>query len=136
MDSTILMEQGGDAAAAAAIGGAMMIYYVILLGLSVLMLVAQWRLFTKAGEPGWACLIPIYNGYVMFKIVYGQGWKYFLLLVPVLGSILALAYYIRMAQVYGKGIGFGIANLFFTPITMLILAFGDADYTGPIDSFM
>ncbi len=135
MDNTMMMDQGSEAGAAVLVG-IYVVYFIVLFAVTILMYVAQWKLFTKAGEEGWKCLIPIYNGYVMFQIIYGQGWKYFLMLVPVLNYIVAIAYMVRMAQVYGKGIGFGILNLLFTPITMCILAFGDADYEGPIDSFL
>ncbi|MBE6850211.1 MAG: hypothetical protein E7504_00505 [Ruminococcus sp.] len=135
MANAILMDQSGDAALAV-LAGSYVVFLIIGLVVSVLMIVAQWKLFTKAGEEGWKSLIPIYNGYVMFQIVYGQGWKYFLTLVPVLNYVVLIAYYVRLAQVYGKSVVFGILNLFFAPITMLILAFGDADYQGPIDSFL
>lgn len=131
MENELMMEQAG-----AAFAGAYLVISLISLAVTVVMIIAQWKLFTKAGEEGWKALIPIYNGYVLFNIIYGQGWKYFLMLVPVLNYVVAVAYMIRMAQVYGKGIGFGILNVLFSPITMCILAFGDADYQGPIDSFI
>ncbi len=135
MALAMMLETSEDAYAAAA-AGASAVSTIFSLAISVLMIVAQWKLFTKAGEAGWKSIIPIYNGWTMCKIIYGQGWKIFLTLVPVLSFIFAIAYSIRMAQVYGKGIGFGIANIFFSPITMLILAFGDAQYEGPVDSFI
>lgn len=104
--------------------------------IGILSIVAYWVLFTKAGEAGWKSLIPFYNTYIMFKIVYDNGWKFLLCLVPILGTIVSLMFYVRLAQVYGKGIGFGILNLFFMPITLLILAFGKSSYEGPIYSFL
>ncbi|MDD6098138.1 MAG: DUF5684 domain-containing protein [Oscillospiraceae bacterium] len=124
---------GDIASAIAAINGVtLFIYFAIL----VVVLVAQWKLFSKAGEAGWKCLIPFYNYYIFYKILYGNGWKFLFLFVPVMNVIVSIAAYIRTAQVYGKGIGFGILHLFFSPITMCILAFGSAEYEGPVDSFI
>lgn len=124
---------GDITSAIAAINGVtLFIYFAIL----VVVLVAQWKLFSKAGEAGWKCLIPFYNYYIFYKILYGNGWKFLFLFVPVLNVIVSIAAYIRTAQVYGKGIGFGILHLFFSPITMCILAFGSAEYEGPVDSFI
>ena len=103
----------------------------------VISIVALWMLFSKAGEAGWKALIPFYNGYIEFKIVYGNGWKFLLMLVPILGEILCIALYFRWAKVYGRSTGFAIANLFFTPITLLIMAFdGKSSYQGPEDAFI
>ncbi len=135
MALTMMLSSSEDAALAA-LAGISAVSNILSIAIGVLAIVAMWRLFTKAGEAGWKSIIPIYNGWTMCKIIYGQGWKIFLMLVPVLNFVFAIAYSIRTAQVYGKGIGFGIANLFFSPITLLILAFGDADYQGPVDSFI
>ena len=122
--------------ATAILGGAAVTYFVVILFFYVLLIVAQWKIFTKAGEAGWKSLIPIYNLYIQFKIIYGSGWKFLLVLVPILGAIVTIAMWIRLAQVFGKGIGFGILCLFFPNICTLILAFGSAQYTGSIDSFI
>ncbi len=50
--------------------GAAAAYLILILGVGVLMIIAQWRLFTKAGEAGWKCLIPIYGQYVWSRIVW------------------------------------------------------------------
>ncbi len=104
--------------------------------ISLVSIVAMWFLFEKAGESGIVSIIPIYGTWKMFEIVYGSGWKFLLLFVPVLGYVVSWMFYIRLAQAYGKSILFGIGMLFFTPIFMLILAFGDAKYWGPVSSFI
>ena len=111
---------------------------VLIIGLvvSVFLLVCQWKIFAKAGKPGWAAIVPIYNAYVLFDIIYGKGVKFLLLLVPLLNIVIGIASTIRLAHVFGKSTGFGIANLFFPYICTPILAFGDAEYQGPIDSFL
>ncbi len=125
-----------DPEAAAALGSMMAVYGVIILVIVVIAIVAMWKLFAKAGRPGWAAIVPIYNAYVLFDIVYGKGIKFLLMFVPILNVVVEIAIYIRLAQAYGKGAGFGIAMLFFPYVCMPILAFGSAQYNGPIDSFV
>ena len=97
----------------------------------------MWNIFTKAGEAGWKSLIPILNTYTMFKIVYGNGWKFLLLLVPILGEILAIVYLVRLGQVFGKGVGFILGLIFLAPIFIILLGFGKDQYQGPMtDKFI
>jgi len=112
------------------------ILWIISLAVCIFILVCEWKIFKKAGKPGWACIIPIYNAYVLFDIIYGKGVKFLLLLVPLLNIVVAIAAAIRIAHVYGKSTGFGILNLFLPIIAEPILAFGDAEYKGPVDSFL
>ena len=109
---------------------------ILALAVCVFLLVCEWKLFKKAGKPGWACIVPFYNLYVLFDIIYGKGVKFLLLLVPILNVIISVAVSIRTSQVYGKGTGLGVLNLFFPFIVLPILAFGDAEYKGPVDSFL
>ncbi len=109
---------------------------VISLIFSGVMLLANWFLFEKAGEPGWMSLVPFLNTYKMFEIVYGSGWKFLLLLVPILNIAVIIGYAFRLAEAYGKGIVFGFINLFFAPIGTLLLAFGNARYAGPVYKFI
>lgn len=125
-----------DEAALGALMGAAAVYYVLALIFAIVILVAMWKLFAKAGKPGWAAIIPIYNYYVLFDIVYGNGIKFLLLLVPFLNIAVSIGLYIRMAQVYGKSVGFGIGMLFFPYVCLPILAFGNSAYQGPVDSFI
>ena len=74
--------------------------------------------------------------YILFKIVYGNGLKFLLLLIPILDFIVMIALYFRLAKVYGKGAGFGVLLLLFEPIALPILAFGNSEYQGPVDSFI
>lgn len=99
-------------------------------------LVCMWMIFSKAGEAGWKCIIPIYNAYIEFKIVYGNGWKFLLLLVPILNIILAFGFMIRLAHAFGKSTAFGVGLIFLSPIFMIILAFSDSQYQGPYHGFI
>lgn len=114
-------------------GGTFTIVWLVLL---VLLLVANFRIFSKAGEAGWKCIIPIYNNYILFKIIYGNGWKFLFLLIPFFGEIVAIVMLFRLARVFGKGVGFGLGLWFLAPVFTLILAFGSAQYEGPVDSFI
>ncbi len=125
-----------DTDAAAALGGAFVVVYIIAIIIGIIALVAMWKLFSKAGKPGWVAIVPIYNAYVLFDILYGKGIKFLLMLVPVLNVAVDVAMVIRLAQVYGKGVGFGIAMLFFPYICMPMLAFGKSEYQGSIDAFI
>ena len=104
--------------------------------LTIIYLIAWWKMFTKAGEEGWKILIPFYGAYIQFRIIYGNGWKFLLFLVPVIRWFVLIMVPIRMAQVYGKSVGFGILNLLFPGICILFMAFGKCDYEGPVYSFL
>jgi len=114
-------------------GGVSLIVWLVLL---VLYIVANFRIYSKAGEAGWKCIIPIYSTYILFKIIYGNGWKFLFLLIPIFGEIVAIVSLFRLAKVFGKGVGFGLGLWFLSPIFILILAFGSAQYEGPVDSFI
>ena len=97
--------------------------------------VVGWKVFTKAGQPGWAVLIPIYNLYVYTQIVKRPGWwilLYFASVIPVVGSLAVLVVSImdtiRLAKVFGKGTGFGVGLILLGVIFYPILAFGDSNY--------
>ncbi len=90
-----------------------------------------WKVFTKAGQPGWAILVPFYNIYVLCKIVGRPGWWLILVLMPVVGFIFTIILTFDLAKSFGKGIGFGFGLLFLGAIFALILGFGSAQYQGP-----
>ena len=114
----------------------MILFNITSILLFVIYIISWWKMFTKAGEEGWKVLVPIYGAYIEFKIVYGNGWKFLLCLVPIIRWFVPIMVAVRMAQAYGKSIGFGILNLFFPGICVLFLAFGNCDYEGPIESFL
>ena len=97
----------------------------------ILSLIATWRVYTKAGQPGWAALIPLYNMYILYKIAWGNGWRFLWLFVPIANVVVAIMMLFKLAKSFGKGTGFGFGLLFLMPIFILILAFGDARYHGP-----
>ena len=101
----------------------------LLIALSLI--VAMWKVFTKAGQPGWASIIPIYNLYIWCKIVGRPGWWVILLLIPFVNFIIGIILCIDMAKSFGKGVGFGIGLALLGIIFWPILGFGSAQYQGP-----
>ncbi len=97
----------------------------------ILLIASSWRLFTKAGQPGWAAIVPIYNIIVLLRIIGKPAWWIFLFFVPLVSLVVSIIVYIDLAKSFGKGTGYGIALLFFFPFMLPMLAFGDAQYVGP-----
>ena len=111
--------------------GAVIAIVVVGLAVAVLMIAAMWRVFSKAGQPGWAAIIPIYNTIVLLRVVGRPWWWVLLMLIPVVDIVLLVIIYIDLAKVYGKGTGFGVLTVFFPYICVPILGFGSARYVGP-----
>ena len=99
--------------------------------IALLLVIAMWKVFTKAGQPGWASIIPIYNLYIWCKIVGRPGWWIILLLIPFVNIIVGIILCIDMAKSFGKGVGFGIGLALLGIIFWPILGFGSALYQGP-----
>ena len=104
---------------------------IIMLALVVFMIASMWKVFVKAGQPGWAVIIPIYNAYILCKIAGRPGWWVVLMLIPVVSLVIAIIVAIDVAKAFGKGAGFGIGLAFLAPIFYPSLAFSDAVYMGP-----
>ncbi len=100
------------------------------LALAVLGIVAMWKIFVKAGEPGWAAIIPFYNLYVLFKITWGSGWKFLLLLIPIANIVFVIITMVKLAKAFGKSGGFAVGLIFLGVIFYCILAFDDSQYMG------
>lgn len=103
---------------------------LIALVLVVVLVAAAWKLFTKAGKPGWASIIPIYNVIVFLQIVGKPVWWIILFFIPIVNLIIALLVSLSLAKSFGKGAGFGIGIWLLGFIFVPILAFGDAKYQG------
>lgn len=107
----------------------------MLIGLAfiVLMIASVWKVFTKAGQPGWAAIIPIYNVIVLLKIIGKPWWWIIGFFIPFVNFIVMILMAVGLAKVFGKGIGFAIGLILLSFIFYPILAFGDATYTAPPD---
>lgn len=104
---------------------------LILLLVLVLLVVSIWKVFTKAGQPGWASLVPIYNVVVLLKIAGKPWWWIFGLLVPLLNLAVIILTYVALAKTFGKDVGFALGLVFLSFIFFPLLAFSDATYTPP-----
>ena len=127
----LLQEEVGGAAGAAAAGiaGTMMI---VMLAVAAVFLIAMWKVFVKAGQPGWAILIPIYNAYILLKIAGRPGWWIVLFMIPFVNIIIAALVAIDVAKAFGQSAAFGIILLFLLcGIGYLLLGFGKYSYVGP-----
>ncbi len=105
---------------------------IISIAILVLMIAAMWKVFAKAGQPGWAAIIPIYNIYVLLKVAGRPGWWLVLYIIPIVNIFASIIVSIDVAKSFGKGAGFGVVGLWlFGIIGYPILGFGDARYQGP-----
>ena len=103
----------------------------IMLVVAVPIIAGMWKTFVKAGKPGWAAIIPIYNVVVMLEIVGRPIWWIILMLIPCVGIVVQIIIYIDLAKSFGKGSGFGVGLALLPFIFLPILGFGDARYLGP-----
>ncbi len=117
--TTILAQASGESS-----GIETIISFIVL----IVMVASMWRLFTKAGQPGWAAIIPIYNFIVYIKIT-GKSLIYLLLVfIPIINIAAWLILLNALVRKFGKGTGYFIISIFFGFITIPMLAFGDAEY--------
>ena len=124
-----------DAFAAGGLAGFFATYSIVILVVAVLTIIANWRIFTKAGEAGWKSIIPIYNLVVLFRIAgLSPLWVlgYLAAIIPVVGAFVALGVTIylniNLAKAFGKGTGFTVGLILLNTIFTLILGFGSAEY--------
>jgi hypothetical protein len=103
---------------------------VIYIALIVLIIAGFWKVFEKAGQPGWAAIVPIYNAYVLCKIAGRPGWWTILFFIPIVNFVIAVIVSLDVAKSFGKGAGFGVGLLLLGFIFYPILGFGDAQYVG------
>lgn len=125
LDSSLLDSLSGISTTIFAIFG------VIFLAVSILQIVAKWRIFSKAGEHGWAALIPFYNTYVLYKITWESGLFFILSYIPCLNMIVTIMTNMKLAAVFGKGDGFVLGLSLLGFIFYPVLAFDSSEYDGP-----
>ena len=101
---------------------------IVFIGIIVLIVAGVWRTFEKAGHPGWASIVPIYNYYIMTQIAGRAGWWTILLLIPYINFIFLIIVGIDIAKKFGKGSGFGVGLGLLGFIFWPILGLGDAEY--------
>ena len=107
------------------------IWLIIWIAWIVLYIVGAWKMYEKGNQPGWACIIPFYNTYILMKIVGRPGWWLILFFIPIVNFIIWIIVAIDLAKSFGKGTGFAVGLIFLAPIFILILGYGPATYQGP-----
>lgn len=130
-DTIDSMLETQEIAAAGAMGmaaGISVVYMIFAWAIAIFSIVCMWKVFAKAGKPGWASLIPIYNMVVMFQIAGMSPWMLLLMLLPIANIIVAIMLYINFAKAFGKSGGFACGLIFLNPIFMAILAFDKSEY--------
>jgi Family of unknown function (DUF5684) len=130
---TTMSPLGGDMAQELSVVAAVFAgpFFLFILVVIVFYIAAYWKVFTKAGEPGWGALVPIYNLYLMCKIAGRPEWWLILFFIPLVNVAIALIVSMDMAKAFGKTAGFGIGLWLLSFIFIPILGFGSAQYTKP-----
>ena len=131
-----------------ALGALFAVYLIFMIAIYVVTVVGLWKMYVKAGRPGWAAIIPIYNWWVWVEMIGRPRWWFWALVasvllswIPVVGVILGILMFVLylmgcldMAKAFGRGAGTGI-GLWLVPFVFApILGFGDAQYLGPVAS--
>lgn len=105
-----------------------LIIMVLYFGVLIINIIGAWKVYAKAGQPGWGVLIPIYNIFLVLKIAGRPAWWIILCLIPIV-NLITLVIPFDIAKRFGKGAGFGLGLLFLGPIFWPILGLGSAEYT-------
>lgn len=129
--TTEISPEEAMAAAGAALAGVMMAVMITAIVMSLLFIIPMWKLFTKAGQPGWASIVPIYNYCVMAEIGGKPMWWGALTLIPVVGVVFAIIILYNFFVAFGKGVGHLLALILFAPVGIVmlwIMAFGSTRY--------
>jgi hypothetical protein len=111
-------------------GGGGIVPMIVGLAFAVFFYGGLWKMFSKAGQPGWAAIIPIYNAIVMLKIAGKPAWWLVLFLIPLVGAIVGLIMLYSLVQAFGKGAGYFVGCLFLGFIFIPLLGYGSAQYQG------
>lgn len=104
---------------------------LIYLGLIALLVVSEWKIFTKANKPGWACLIPIYSTLVLLEIIGKPWWWIFLFFIPIVNLVFAIWMINLLSKSFGKDEAFTVGLLLIPIIFYPILGLGSSKYMGP-----
>ena len=122
---------GSDAGMFAVMMGLFATYGLIMLIIGILSLIGMWKVYEKAGKPGWAAIVPFYNYLVLVDIVGRPVWWFFLLFIPVVNAVVGVILLWDLTRSFGQSVGFFFGLLFLSPIFFPILGFGSSRYIGP-----
>lgn len=112
-------------------GGIPVGFVAVYLAVLVLMFVSFWKIFVKAGKPGWAGIIPIYNYFVMLEVVGRPVWWLLLFFIPIVGLVTWTIVVNDLAKSFGKSTGYTVGLILLPFVFWPMLAFGSAKYGGP-----
>jgi hypothetical protein len=101
---------------------------IAVLALTIVIFAGFWKMFEKAGEPGWAGIIPIYNLYVLVKISGNAWWWFILFFIPIVNFFATIKISIDIAGKFNRGVLFGLGLTFLSFIFYPVLGFGDYQY--------
>jgi uncharacterized membrane protein YoaK (UPF0700 family) len=110
---------------------AMLAVLVIYFAFIAVFVAGIWKVFSKAGHPGWMAIIPILNIYIMCKIAGRPGWWLLLLFIPIVSFVISIIVLNDISRSFGRGIGTTVGLIFLSPVFFCILGFGSAQYQGP-----
>lgn len=114
----------------------LIIFCLSFICINIFYMICMWKIFTKAGKLGWTSLIPIYSNYQLFDVAYGDGWKFLLLLIPIVNMVVSIQLLFKLANSFGQGTLFGMGLLFLSWLFIPILAFNkNIKYVGPYSRF-
>jgi hypothetical protein len=126
---------GEEAALAAGLVAFFAAFAFVFIAIGLVVVVGMWKTFDKAGQPGWAAIVPFYNLVVMFRIGGQSGWfalSYLLNFIPIIGTLAFLGIiiwnHVNISKRFGQGVGFAIGLVLLAPIFWLILGFGSSKY--------
>jgi uncharacterized protein DUF5684 len=105
----------------------LLIFFAVFAAVVVILIASYWRIFTKAGQPGWAAIVPIYNWIVLLRVIKRPVWMIVLFLVSggIIGHIIAS---IDLARAFGKSTGYAVGLILLPFVFYPMLAFGSATY--------
>jgi Family of unknown function (DUF5684) len=104
---------------------------IVCLAIGLVIVASIWKVFAKAGQPGWAAIVPIYNIIVLLNIVGKPLWWIILFMIPLVNIYAAFVVMTGLAKSFGKSTGFGLGLMFLGVFFFPILGFGSASYIGP-----
>ena len=119
----------------AAVGGLAVlfsgVFMLVMMAIIVFMIASMWKVFVKAGQPGWAAIVPIYNVIVLLQITGKPLWWIVLCMIPLVNIVIMILICIDLAKCFGQSAGFGIGLALLGFVFFPILGFGSSRYTGP-----
>jgi hypothetical protein len=124
------VDASADAGLMIALMGFGFMFFLVMSVIIIFLIAALWKVFRKAGQPGWAAIIPIYNLYILLKIANKPGWWLLLFIIPVVNLVMAIIVWIEVAKAFGKSAGYGLGLAFLGIIFLPMLGFGSARYIG------